>query len=186
VVFSPGFWSQFNLHGYWRDMAVSLGCVRATGYPDFDSHGSSLINFGERYRQGETISTAFVESTLNQVGSWRLWAPASPNADRGAEQRTLGCLSGMVPVVPRSSSSCVTPRDAAALQAHSLAYSTRVDAGSMCLTPCAESLWGRSMWCGELEYRLRSEQRTLARPERRKMFRNPRQSRRKSSWRATG
>ncbi len=30
-----------------------------------------IPNFGERYRQGETISTAFVESTINQVVSRR-------------------------------------------------------------------------------------------------------------------
>ena len=30
-----------------------------------------LKAFGERYRQGETISTAFVESTINQVVSRR-------------------------------------------------------------------------------------------------------------------
>ena len=30
-----------------------------------------MINFGERYRNGETISTAFVESTINQVVSRR-------------------------------------------------------------------------------------------------------------------
>ena len=31
----------------------------------------SMPNYGERYRQGETISTAFVESTINQVLSRR-------------------------------------------------------------------------------------------------------------------
>ena len=30
-----------------------------------------IPNFGERYRQGEMISTAFVESTINQVVSRR-------------------------------------------------------------------------------------------------------------------
>ena len=30
-----------------------------------------IPNFGDRYRQGETISTAFVESTINQVVSKR-------------------------------------------------------------------------------------------------------------------
>jgi len=30
-----------------------------------------IPNFGERYRQGETISTAFVESTINHVVSRR-------------------------------------------------------------------------------------------------------------------
>jgi len=28
---------------------------------------ASVPNYGERYRQGETISTAFVESTINHV-----------------------------------------------------------------------------------------------------------------------
>lgn len=31
----------------------------------------SIPNYGERYRQGEMISTAFVESTINQVVSRR-------------------------------------------------------------------------------------------------------------------
>jgi hypothetical protein len=31
----------------------------------------SIPNYGERYRQGETISTAYVESTINQVVSRR-------------------------------------------------------------------------------------------------------------------
>ena len=31
----------------------------------------SIPNYGERYRQGETISTAFVESTINHVVSRR-------------------------------------------------------------------------------------------------------------------
>ncbi len=30
-----------------------------------------IPNFGERYRQGDTITTAFVESTINQVVSKR-------------------------------------------------------------------------------------------------------------------
>jgi hypothetical protein len=30
-----------------------------------------IPNFGERYRNGETVSTAFVESTINQVVSKR-------------------------------------------------------------------------------------------------------------------
>lgn len=34
-------------------------------------HIDSIPNFGERYRQGEPISTAFVESTINQVVSRR-------------------------------------------------------------------------------------------------------------------
>jgi hypothetical protein len=35
------------------------------------SYGPERIHFGERYRQGDTISTAFVESTINQVVSKR-------------------------------------------------------------------------------------------------------------------
>ena len=35
------------------------------------NHRGSIPNYGERYRQGETIRTAFVESTINQVVSRR-------------------------------------------------------------------------------------------------------------------
>ena len=45
------------------------------GVTEFDTYICNnqkfIPNFGERYRQGDTISTAFVESTLNQVGSNR-------------------------------------------------------------------------------------------------------------------
>jgi hypothetical protein len=47
----------------------------ATGIGEFETYirnnRESIPNFGERYRQGETISTAFVESTINQVVSRR-------------------------------------------------------------------------------------------------------------------
>jgi hypothetical protein len=47
----------------------------AAGVAEFETYirnNSAFIpNFGERYRQGETISTAFVESTINQVVSRR-------------------------------------------------------------------------------------------------------------------
>jgi hypothetical protein len=47
----------------------------ANGLAEFETYirnNSELIpNFGERYRNGETISTAFVESTINQVVSKR-------------------------------------------------------------------------------------------------------------------
>ena len=47
----------------------------AVGMSDFDSYirnnRTFIPNFGERYRHGETISTAFVESTINQVVSRR-------------------------------------------------------------------------------------------------------------------
>ena len=45
------------------------------GIGEFDTYIRNnqefIPNFGERYRQGETISTAFIESTINQVVSRR-------------------------------------------------------------------------------------------------------------------
>ena len=72
-----------------------------------------MPNFGERYRNGETISTAFVESTVNQVISKRMvkkqqmqWTP------RGAHlllqtrtkvlKKTRGGIPPMVSAVPLS------------------------------------------------------------------------------------
>jgi hypothetical protein len=47
----------------------------AAGLAEFEiyirNNQEFIPNFGERYRQGETISTAFVESTINQVVSRR-------------------------------------------------------------------------------------------------------------------
>ncbi len=47
----------------------------AAGVAEFQTYirnnQESIPNYGERYRQGETISTAFVESTINQVVSRR-------------------------------------------------------------------------------------------------------------------
>jgi hypothetical protein len=47
----------------------------AVGIAEFETyirnHQESIPNYGERYRQGERISTAFVESTINQVVSRR-------------------------------------------------------------------------------------------------------------------
>ena len=47
----------------------------AVGIAEFETYirnnQESIPNYGERYRQGETISTAFVESTINQVISRR-------------------------------------------------------------------------------------------------------------------
>ncbi len=47
------------------------------------NNASSIVNYGERYRNGERISTAFTESTINQVVSKRMvkkqqmqWTPA--------------------------------------------------------------------------------------------------------------
>ena len=45
-------------------------------------NAGSIVNYGERYRNGERISTAFTESAINQVVSKRMvkkqqmqWAP---------------------------------------------------------------------------------------------------------------
>ena len=47
----------------------------AAGVVEFETYirnnQESIPNYGERYGQGETISTAFVESTINQVVSRR-------------------------------------------------------------------------------------------------------------------
>jgi hypothetical protein len=47
----------------------------AAGMTEFEiyirNNREFIPNFGERYRQGERISTAFVESTINQVVSRR-------------------------------------------------------------------------------------------------------------------
>jgi len=66
------------------DMLLDLQLIRAhsaaaeklaAGLTEFEiyirNNREFIPNFGERYRQGETISTAFVESTINQVVSRR-------------------------------------------------------------------------------------------------------------------
>ena len=66
------------------DMLLDLEIIRtrsaaaeklAAGLTEFEiyirNHRDFIPNFGERYRQGETISTAFVESTINLVVSRR-------------------------------------------------------------------------------------------------------------------
>ena len=66
------------------DMMLDLDLIRAhsaaaeklaAGMNEFEiyirNNREFIPNFGERYRQGETISTAFVESTINQVVSRR-------------------------------------------------------------------------------------------------------------------
>jgi hypothetical protein len=66
------------------DLLIELDLIRAhsaaaaklaTGLAEFEiyirNNQEFIPNFGERYRQGETISTAFVESTINQVVSRR-------------------------------------------------------------------------------------------------------------------
>ena len=65
----------------------------ATGIAEFETYIRNnrefIPNFGERYRQGETISTGFVESTINQVVSRRFvkkqqmqWTVPPVNSDQ--------------------------------------------------------------------------------------------------------
>ena len=64
-----------------------MGEMPATGLPDsvtrmckyvqelttyISNNASFIVNYSERYRNGERISTAFVESTINQVVSKRM------------------------------------------------------------------------------------------------------------------
>ena len=59
---------------FFRDRSVAAERLTA-GLTEFDTYIRNnqefIPNFGERYRQGEAISTAFVESTINQVVSRR-------------------------------------------------------------------------------------------------------------------
>ena len=78
-----------------------------------------IPNFGERRRQGEIISTAFVESTINQVVSRRFVNEAAngldaarrtlaaTNSHQGAQQRAGRGVPSMVSAVPGQS--CLTP-----------------------------------------------------------------------------
>ena len=57
---------------------------------------SLIVNYGERYRNGETITTAFVESTVNQVISRRMvkkqqmqWTPRGAHLLLQARTRVL-------------------------------------------------------------------------------------------------
>jgi hypothetical protein len=64
-----------SLVDVWRvDPSVFTEAL-AAGLSEFEiyirNNRDFIPNFGERYRQGETISTAFVESTINQVVSRR-------------------------------------------------------------------------------------------------------------------
>jgi hypothetical protein len=67
-----------------HDLLLDLDLIRdhsaaaeklARGMTEFEiyirNNREFIPNFGERYRQGETITTAFVESTINQVVSRR-------------------------------------------------------------------------------------------------------------------
>ena len=73
-----------------------------------------IPNYGERYRSGEAISSAFVESTVNQVVSKRMvkkaadalgtqeCSPAAAGPCQGLERRAGGSLPALVPRIRRS------------------------------------------------------------------------------------
>ena len=66
-----------------------------------------IPNYGERYRHGEAISTAFVESTVNQVISKRMvkrqqmqWSQRGAHLPNPGAQRSVGAdVSRMVSAV---------------------------------------------------------------------------------------
>ena len=70
--------------GRLADLAMDLDLVRdcsvaadklAAGIAEFQTYirnnQESIPDYGEQYRQGETASTAFVDSTINEVASRR-------------------------------------------------------------------------------------------------------------------
>ena len=60
---------EFNLGAFKRRKKFTDGLTEFETY--IRNNQEFIPNFGERRRQGETISTAFVESTINQVVSRR-------------------------------------------------------------------------------------------------------------------
>ncbi len=64
---------EFQLDGYGESDAGSKKLLKKVsefrGY--IEANRNFIVNYGERYRHGETISSAFVESTVNQVISRR-------------------------------------------------------------------------------------------------------------------
>ena len=55
-----------------RSIAIAKLSRSATEFDTYIRNNRAFLpNFGERYRQRDTISTAFVESTINQVVSKR-------------------------------------------------------------------------------------------------------------------
>ena len=64
---------EFQLDGYGDSDTGSKKLLKKVsefrGY--IEANQTFIVNYGERYRHGETISSAFVESTLNQVISRR-------------------------------------------------------------------------------------------------------------------
>src|SRR5207302_1389314 len=85
------------------------------------ANGGSIPNYGERYRSGEAISSAFVESTVNQVVSKRMvkkqqmrWAPKSAHLLLQVRAKVLNDELG--PVFQRWYPAFVTPAESAATE----------------------------------------------------------------------
>ena len=55
-----------------RDAAARMGKYVRELVTYITHNTGSIVNYGERYRNGERISTAFTESTINQVVSKRM------------------------------------------------------------------------------------------------------------------
>jgi hypothetical protein len=80
----------FDLEGHRRRFPVAAKLDRGVTELDTYIRDQKFIpNFGERYRQGYTISTAFVESTINQVVSRRFVNGSKCN--RRSKGRTYCC-----------------------------------------------------------------------------------------------
>jgi len=96
------------------------------GVTEFDTYirnnRNFIPNFGERYRQGDTISTAFVESTINQVVSKRFvkrqqmqWTPKGEHLLLQTRTKVLagdleGVFRGWYPQFRSVSVASPTPR----------------------------------------------------------------------------
>ena len=82
------------------------------------ANGAWIPNYGERYRSGEAISSAFVESTVNQVVSKRMvknqqmrWAPKSAHLLLQVRARVLN--DELAPAFQRWYPAFVTPSESA-------------------------------------------------------------------------
>ena len=84
-------------------------------------NGTWISNYGERYRSGEAISSAFVESAVNQVVSKRMvkkqqmrWAPKSAHLLLQVRARVLN--DELAGVFQRWYPAFVTPAESAATE----------------------------------------------------------------------
>jgi len=84
-------------------------------------NGTWIPNYGERYRSGEAISSAFVESTVNQVVSKRMvkkqqmrWAPKSAHLLLQVRAKVLN--GELAEVVQRWYPAFIVPTESAVTQ----------------------------------------------------------------------